>query len=115
VPQHLVVARLFHGHDLALERQDGLGAAVASLLGGAACVLSLHQEQFAAAGIALGAIREFAGQAAAIQRAFAAGQITALRAASRARAASIALLMILRATAGFCSKNAPRRSLTNAC
>ncbi len=38
----------------------------------------------------------------------------ALRAASRARAASIALLMILRATGGFCSKNAPRRSFTNA-
>ena len=39
----------------------------------------------------------------------------ALRAASRARAASMALLMILRATGGFCSKNAPRRSFTKAC
>ena len=38
----------------------------------------------------------------------------ALRAASLAREASIALLMIFFATAEFCSKNAPRRSFTNA-
>ncbi len=39
----------------------------------------------------------------------------ALRAASRARAASIALLMIFLATGGFCSRSAPSRSFTNAC
>src|SRR5581483_11367891 len=38
----------------------------------------------------------------------------ALRAASRARAASIALLMTLRSTVGFCSKNAPSFSFTTA-
>ena len=78
VAQHLVVAGLLHVQDLALERQDGLEAAVAALLGGAAGALALDQVEFAAVGIALGAVGQLAGQAAAVERAFAAGQVAGL-------------------------------------
>ena len=53
VTQHLVVARLFHVQNFSLERQNGLEAPVASLLGGAAGGFTLYQEQLAAGGIAL--------------------------------------------------------------
>jgi len=46
--QHLVVAGLFNVEDLALERQNGLEAAVAALLGGAACAFALDQIKLAA-------------------------------------------------------------------
>ena len=62
----------------ALERQDGLEAAVASLLGGAAGALSLDQVHFAAVGLALRAVGQLAGQSAAIERAFAAGEVAGL-------------------------------------
>ena len=78
VAEHLVVARLFHVEDLALQRQDGLEPPVASLLGGAAGALALHQEQLAAFGLALGAVGQLARQAAAIERALAAGEIARL-------------------------------------
>ena len=78
VRQHLVVARLFDVENLSLERQDRLEAAIAPLLGGAAGGLSLDQEQFATLRLAFGTVGEFAGKAAAIERAFAARQIAGL-------------------------------------
>ena len=71
VAQHLVEPRLLHVQDFSAQRQDGLVAAVAALLGGAAGGVALHQEQFATLGIALLAIGELAGQAAGIERALA--------------------------------------------
>ena len=78
VAQHLVVAGLLHVEDLALERQDGLELAVAALLGGAACAFTLDEVEFAAIRLALGAVGQLAGQAAAIQRALAPGQVAGL-------------------------------------
>ena len=78
VAQHLVVARLLHVQDLALQRQDGLETAVAALFGGAAGRFALHQEQLATLGILLLAIGQFAGQTARIERAFAPRQVARL-------------------------------------
>ena len=75
VAEHLVVARLFDVEDFALERQDGLIAAVAALLGGAACGFALDDEDFAARGIALLAIGQLAGQAAGIHGGLAAREL----------------------------------------
>ncbi len=75
VAEHLVVAGLFDVEDLALERQDGLELAVAALLGGAAGGFTLDQVELAAVGLALGAVGELAGQAAAVERALAAGEV----------------------------------------
>ena len=58
--QHLVVARLLNVENLSFERQDRLEAAVASLLGGATCAFTFDQVHFAAVGLTLGAIGEFA-------------------------------------------------------
>ena len=44
MPQHAVVAGFFDVEDLALQRQNGLKAAVAALLGGAAGRFALDQE-----------------------------------------------------------------------
>ena len=62
VAEHLVVAGFFDVQDLALERQDGLVAAVAALLGGAAGRFALDHEHFAARRIALLAIGQLARQ-----------------------------------------------------
>jgi len=78
VAEHPVEARLLDVEDLAAQRQDGLELAVAALLGRAAGRIALHQEQLAQRRIALGAVRQLAGQRAGIQRAFAAGQIARL-------------------------------------
>ncbi len=78
VAQHLVVARLLHVEDLALERQDRLEAPVAPLLGGAAGRFALHQEQLAALRVLLLAIGQLAGQAAGIERALAPRQVAGL-------------------------------------
>jgi len=112
--QHLVVAGLFDVEDFSLEGQDGLELAIAALLGGASGAFALDQIQFTTVWVALAAVSQFAGQSAAVERAFAAGQVRALRAASRAREASMALLMMRLAMGGFCSRNMPSRSLTKA-
>ena len=78
VAQHLVVAGLFDVEDLALERQDGLEAAIAALLGGAACAFTLDEVEFAAVGIALGAVGQLAGQAAAVEGTLAPGEVAGL-------------------------------------
>ena len=105
VAEHLVVAGLFDVEDLALQREDRLELAVAALLGGAAG--RLHPRR--------GRVRSVSGSrseqsaslpgrpppsSAPLRRV----RSRALRAASRARAASMALLMIFFATEGFCSR-----------
>ena len=59
--------------ELAAQRQDGLEAAVAALLGGAAGGVALDDVELGERGIALGAVGELAGQAAAGERALADG------------------------------------------
>ena len=62
VAEHLVVARFLDVENLSLERQNGLEAAVAALLGGAAGRFALHQEQLATLRILLLAVGQLAGQ-----------------------------------------------------
>ena len=101
VRQRFVDAGLFDVENLSLERQDRLESPVASLLRCPACGLAFDQEQLATVRIALGAIRQLTRQPSGIERTFAARvRSRALRAASLAREASIALLMIFFATAG---------------
>jgi hypothetical protein len=94
VAEHLVVAGLFDVEDFALEGQDGLEAAIAALLGGAAGAFALDQVELAAVGVALGAVGQLAGQAAAVERALAAGEVAGLARGFAGAAASMALLMI---------------------
>ena len=58
--QHFVEARLLDVEDFSLERQDGLGAPVAALLGRAAGGIAFHQEHFRERGILFLAIGELA-------------------------------------------------------
>src|SRR6185503_2648150 len=76
--EHLVEARLLDVQDLALQRQDRLEAAVASLLGRAAGRFTLDDVELALARIALLAIGKLAGQRAAVERAFAPHQVARL-------------------------------------
>ena len=69
--QHLVEARLLHVEDLALQRQDRLVLAVASLLRRAARGISLHEVQLRQGRVLFLAIRELAGQPGDVQRALA--------------------------------------------
>jgi hypothetical protein len=57
----LVFARAFDVQDLAFERQNGLEAAIATLLGRATGRVAFDQEQLAPAGIFLGAVGKLAG------------------------------------------------------
>ena len=58
--------------------QDRLELAVAALLGGAAGAFTLDEVEFAAVGLAFAAVGELAGQAAAVECAFAAGEVAGL-------------------------------------
>src|SRR5437868_2544190 len=78
VRKHLVVTRFFDVENLSFQRQDGLEAAVASLLGSATGRFALDQEELATLGLTLGAVGELAGQASTIERAFAAGEVAGL-------------------------------------
>ncbi len=69
--QHLVEARLLDVEDFSLERQDGLSAPVAALLGRAAGGIALDQEHLRERGIFLLAVGQFAGQARDVERALA--------------------------------------------
>ena len=71
VLEHLVQTRFLHVDQLAADRQDGLEAAVAPLLGRAAGRVALDDEKFGQGRITLGTVGQFAGQAAAGQRALA--------------------------------------------
>ena len=95
VAQHLVVAGLLDVEDLALQRQDRLEAAIAALLGGAACALTLDQVEFAASGLRSEQSASLPGRPPPSSAPLRRVRSRALRAASRARAASMALLMIL--------------------
>src|SRR5204862_3960042 len=86
VAEHLVVPRLLDVENLALEREDGLIAALASLLSGATGAFALDQEDLTESRVLLLAIGELAGQAAGIQRALATGEVARL-AGSFSRAA----------------------------
>src|SRR5207245_3699573 len=76
--QHLVEASLLDVQNLSLERQDGLEAAIAPLLGRPPCRLALDDVQLALGGIALLAVRELAGQGAAVQGALPAHEVACL-------------------------------------
>ena len=76
--EHLVEARLLDVEDLAAQRQDRLEAAVAALLGRAAGRVALDEEELAALGVALLAVGELAGEAAAVEGALAAGEVAGL-------------------------------------
>ncbi len=115
VAQHLVVAGLLDVEDLALEGQDGLEAAVAALLGGAAGAFALDQVEFAAVGVAFAAVSQLAGQTAAIERALAARQVAGLAGGFACTRGFDGLVDdACWRRAGFCSRNMPRRSLTKA-
>src|SRR5258708_2684809 len=73
--EHLVEASPLHVEDLALERQNGLITAVASLLGRTARRITLDEVDLAEAGVALLAVGELAGEGGGIERALAAGQV----------------------------------------
>ena len=103
--EHPVEARALDVEDLALQRQDRLVLAVAALLGRAAGAVALDQEQF-------GLGRDRAPGSRRACRASEAMPITdlrlasrALRAASRAAAASMIFWMMVRAWAGFSSSH----------
>src|SRR5690606_30876438 len=68
--EHLVEARFLDVQDLALQRQDRLGPAIAPLLRGAARRVTLDEEELGKGGILLLAVRELAGQAGDVERAF---------------------------------------------
>ena len=76
--QHLVRRRLLHVENLALQRQDGLEAAVAPLLGRAAGGLALHQVQLAILGVPLRAVGQLAGQVAHVHGVLAQHQVSSL-------------------------------------
>ena len=76
--EHLVEARLLDVQDLALERQDGLRAPIAALLGRAAGRVALDHEHLRERGILFLAVGELAGQARDVERAFAAGHLARL-------------------------------------
>src|SRR5262249_30401154 len=78
VAEHLVVAGLFDVEDFALEGKNGLIFAVSALLGGAASGLALDDEELAAGGITLLAVRELAGEAARIHRGLAPSELAGL-------------------------------------
>ena len=103
VGEDFVFARLVGVDDLAAQRQDGLELAQAAAFGAAAGRVTFDQVQLALFDVAAGAVAELAGQAAAGEGAFAfADQIfLALRAASRASAASRPLLTIALAVFGI--------------
>ena len=86
LPEHLVEAGLLDVQDLALDRQDRLEAPVAALLGRAAGRFALDDVELALRRIALLAVGQLAGQAAAVERALAADEIARLaRRLARAR------------------------------
>ena len=71
--QDLVEASFFDVEDFTLERQDGLGLVVAPALGAATGRVAFDQVDLGFFDVFAGAVVELAGQAAAVERAFAAG------------------------------------------
>src|SRR5439155_5870747 len=77
-PQHLVEAGLLDVQNLPLERQDGLEAAIATLLGRPPCRLALDDVQLAEGRIAFLTVRQLAWQRAAVKGALPADQVARL-------------------------------------
>jgi hypothetical protein len=103
----LVEAGLLDVEDLALQRQDGLELAVAALLGGAAGGVTLDQVELAQGRVLSWQSASLPGRPNAVEHALAARHSRALRAASRARAASTILPQMVLASAGrSCRKSA---------
>jgi hypothetical protein len=102
--EHLVDAGLLDVEDLAAQREDRLGLAVASLLGRAAGRVALDDEELGVLGVALLAVGELAGQERPSRMPLRVMVSRALRAAARARAASSARSTISRAERGFSSR-----------
>jgi hypothetical protein len=76
--QQLFVAGFFHVQDLAAQRQDRLELAVAALLGGAAGGVALDDVDLAQRGVFFLAVGQLAGQAHAVEHAFAPGHVAGL-------------------------------------
>ncbi len=76
--EHLVEPGFFHIENFALEREDRLVLPVAALLGGPAGRISLDDVELAQRRILLGAVRQLAGQRAAVERALPADQFLRL-------------------------------------
>src|SRR5947209_13824944 len=76
--EHPVEPRLLDVEDLAAEREDRLRPAVAAALGGAAGGVALDDVELAERGVALGAVRELAGQCAGLEEALALDQVARL-------------------------------------
>ena len=76
--QHLVDAGFFDVEDFTFEGQNGLELTVASGFGRAAGGIALDEVELGAFNVAAGTIAEFAGQVAAAERPFAAGQFAGL-------------------------------------
>ena len=76
--EHLVEARLLDVEHLAEHRQDGLVAAVATLLGGAAGGVALDDVQLALRRVALLAVGELPGRCDALERALADDEVARL-------------------------------------
>ena len=84
--EHAIEPRPLDVEDLALDRQDRLEAAIASLLGGAAGRLAFDDVDLAQGRVAFLAIGQLAGQAAAVERALAPDEVARLaRRFARAR------------------------------
>ena len=75
---HLVEARALDVQDLALERQDGLGATVPALLGRATGAVTLDDEDLGERGILLLAVGELAGKTCDIEGSLAARHLARL-------------------------------------
>ncbi len=76
--EHLVQPGLLDVQDLAAQRQDGLGAAVAAHLGAAAGRVALDDENLRERGILLLAVRELSGQGAGVEGALAPDELACL-------------------------------------
>ena len=78
VAEHFVESSFLHVDHFTLHRKDGLIFTFAALLGRTTGGVTLNNKQFGAGRVAAGAVGELAGQAAAFERAFAAGEVARL-------------------------------------
>jgi hypothetical protein len=103
VGEHLLEAHALDVEDLAAQREDRLGLAVAALLGRAACGVALDDVELALGGSRSWQSASLPGSVAASSTPLRCTSSRALRAASRACAASTHLSTMRFATCGFCS------------
>ncbi len=101
-------AGLFHVQHLAPQRQDGLETAVPALLGGAACGVTLDDEDFGRRGLCSCSPPACPAWPALSSAVLRRTRSRAFLAASRARAGWVAFSKMALATAGFSSKVGPQ-------